>query len=59
MFTTFFQVEGDSAEVIDKSEYDIAKYLRSKLPAKQTNFLGHKVDYFIGTFWALSFLSLH
>lgn len=39
--------------MIDKSEYEIAKYLRSKLPAKQTNFLGHKVDYFIGTFFGL------
>ncbi len=42
--------DGSSGEVIDKLEYEVAKYLRSKLPQKQTSFLGHKVDYFIGTF---------
>ena len=33
---------------IPKVEYEIAKYMRSKLPEKKTTLLGHKVDYFIG-----------
>lgn len=32
----------------EKVEYEIAKFLRSNLPLKQTTLLGHKVDYFIG-----------
>lgn len=31
-----------------KAEYEIAKYLKDKLPPKKTTLLGHKVDYFIG-----------
>ena len=38
----------ESAETPDKFEYEIAKFLRSKLPPKQNTLMGHKVDYFIG-----------
>lgn len=31
-----------------KLEFEIAKYLKSKLPPKRTTLLAHKVDYFIG-----------
>ncbi|XP_076320232.1 uncharacterized protein LOC143230480 isoform X3 [Tachypleus tridentatus] len=32
-----------------KVEYDIAKYLRQKLPVKKTSLLSHKVEYFIAS----------
>ncbi|RWS25702.1 translocation protein SEC62-like protein [Leptotrombidium deliense] len=32
-----------------KVEYEVAKYLKSKLPPKKTMLLGHKVDYFIAS----------
>ncbi|CAG2101637.1 unnamed protein product [Medioppia subpectinata] len=32
-----------------KVEYEIAKYLRSKLPPKKTTLLSHRVDYFIAS----------
>ncbi|RWS07479.1 hypothetical protein B4U79_02176 [Dinothrombium tinctorium] len=32
-----------------KIEYEVAKYLKSKLPVKKTTLLGHKVDYFIAS----------
>ncbi|XP_074598723.1 translocation protein 1 [Brevipalpus obovatus] len=32
-----------------KLEFEIAKYLRSKLPPKRTTLLAHKVDYFIAS----------
>lgn len=31
-----------------RMEYDVAKFLKGKLPEKRTTLLGHKVDYFIG-----------
>lgn len=52
VYTTQADGDGSNGEVIDKLEYEVAKYLRSKLPQKQTSFLGHKVDYFIGTSFA-------
>jgi len=33
---------------IGKKYYDVAKFLRKKLPEKTTSLLGHKVNYFIG-----------
>jgi len=32
-----------------KIEYEVAKYLKSKLPEKRITLLGHKVDYFIAS----------
>lgn len=32
-----------------KMEYDVAKFLKGKLPEKRTTLLGHKVDYFIAS----------
>jgi len=37
------------SEKPSKVEYEIAKYLRSKLPPKKTTLLSHKVDYFIAS----------
>lgn len=49
MFVMSFQTELVSeSDKPSKVEYQIAKYLRSKLPAKKTTLLSHKVDYFIG-----------
>ncbi|KAH7960542.1 hypothetical protein HPB49_021059 [Dermacentor silvarum] len=31
-----------------KVEYDVARYLREKLPIKKTTLLSHKVEYFNG-----------
>ncbi|XP_054165260.1 translocation protein SEC62-like [Oppia nitens] len=41
-------VDVDS-EKPSKVEYEIAKYMRSKLPPKKTTLLSHKVDYFIAS----------
>ncbi|KAH9529550.1 Translocation protein S62 [Dermatophagoides farinae] len=42
-------VNNEELEKPEKVEYEIAKYLRSNLPPKQTTLLGHKVDYFIAS----------
>lgn len=49
----FLSVRHQSEPIVNSSEtskleYDVAKYLRSKLPEKRTTLMGHKVNYFIG-----------
>ena len=49
LFVMLFQSElVPESDKPSKVEYEVAKYLRSKLPPKKTTLLGHKVDYFIG-----------
>ncbi|KAF7491719.1 Translocation protein SEC62 [Sarcoptes scabiei] len=40
---------GANIDKPEKIEYEIAKFIRSRLPQKQTTLLGHKVDYFIAS----------
>nr|XP_027198591.1 translocation protein SEC62-like [Dermatophagoides pteronyssinus] len=42
-------VNNEEFDKPEKVEYEIAKFLRSNLPPKQTTLLGHKVDYFIAS----------
>ena len=48
------QAEAEAEEKqVPRIEYDVAKYLRARLPEKKTTLLGHKVDYFIGQWISL------